>query len=87
MKASENGLLAVLQVYSVCSCTCDGGVVAVLFAVAVLLSICVLLRVLQTQFMANLERLADGPNNTHGLTLGGWGEEDKQGNTHVILRT
>ena len=69
-------------------CTCDRGVVAVLFAVAVLLSVCVLLRVLQTQFMANLERLAHCPNNTHGLTLGGWGERKTKKEMQLkILRT
>lgn len=51
--------------------TCDGGVIAVLVAVVVVLSICVLLRVLQTQFVTNFKRLPDRPNDTHGLALRG----------------
>lgn len=51
--------------------TCDGGVIAVLVAVVVVLSICVLLRVLQTQFVTNFKRLPDCPNDTHGLALRG----------------
>lgn len=65
-----------------CWCTCDRGVAAVL--VSVLLS--VVLRVLQTQFMTNLERLADRPNNTHGLTLGERKAQDKENMQFVILR-
>ena len=53
----------------VCVCTWDGGVVAVLLAVAVLLPVSVLLRVQQTQFVTNLEGLADRPHDAHGLTL------------------
>lgn len=55
-------------------CTC--GVVAVLLAV--LLPVCVLLRVLQTQFVTHLERLADCADNAHGLALGGRERKDKQ---------
>lgn len=76
MHATKNGVLAVAGACcSVCLCTFDRGIVAVLFTVAVLLSICILLCVLHTQFMTNLERLSDCPNNTHGLALGGWGEK------------
>lgn len=66
----QNGCF-LLHVHVVSSFTSDSGIVAVLFAVAVLLTICVLLCVLQTQFMTNLESLADSPNNTHGLALNG----------------
>lgn len=58
--------------------TCDSRLVGVLLAAAVLLSVCALLRVLQTQLVANLESLADGPNDTHGLTLARWREEMKE---------
>lgn len=68
---------------SVCSCvlfcfvTFDRGIVAILLAVAVLLSIRVLLCVLQTQFMTNLERLANCPHNTHCLALGELGGKEQ----------
>lgn len=52
--------------------TCDSRIVGVLLAAAVLLSVCALLRVLQTQLVTNLESLANGPNDTHGLTLARW---------------
>lgn len=58
--------------------TCGSRTVGVLLAAAVLLSVCALLRVLQAQFVANLERLADGPNDTHGLTLARWWEKRKE---------
>lgn len=59
-------------------CTFDRGILAILLAVAVLLSICVLLCVLQTQFMANLERLANCPHNTHCLALDEWRGKKEQ---------
>lgn len=58
--------------------TCDSRIVGVLLAAAVLLPVCALLRVLQTQFVTNLESLADGADDTHGLTLARWREERKE---------
>lgn len=49
--------------------TSDGGTVASLLSVVVLLAVCALLRVLQTQFVTNLEGLAHGPDYPHGLAL------------------
>lgn len=84
MQTSKKGMLAVCVFLCVLVCsTWDRGVVAILFAVAVLLSICILLCVLQTEFMTNLERLADCPHNTHGLTL--VGERKRKKDIAVVI--
>lgn len=70
------------------SFTSDSGAVAILLAVAVLLPVCALLRVMQTQFVTNLEGLAHSPNNTHGLALrggvGGGGVTKEQARTRHV---
>lgn len=80
MLAAKNGMLSFIAgACYVCLCTCDRGFIAVLLTVAILLSVCILLCVLQTQFVTHFERLADRPNNTHGLTLWvGRGRERKK---------
>lgn len=66
----------------VCVCVSTRGIAAILFTIAVWLSICILLCMLQTQFMANLKCLADCPDNTHGLTL----DEEWQRRKHKKVR-
>lgn len=82
----QNGCFLLHVHVVVSSFTSDSGIVVVLFAVAVLLTICVLLCVLQTQFMTNLKSLADSPNNTHGLALNGWKRRTNKRNSLLISR-
>ena len=67
--------------------TCDGRVVAVPLAADFLLPVRVLLRVLQTQFVTNLEGLADRPDDPHGLTLGGGKKQNHSCDTQETICT